>query len=135
MKNVLLFMILPFMMKAQETIHPKDSSLLKQTSVNTSSKNKARKLIESYRQRVIKGESMASLAKLYSEDRGSAKYGGKYEHIRPGKMVPEFDKVAFSLKPGEISEIFVTEFGYHFIQLISRTGETINFRHILVTHK
>lgn len=96
-------------------------------------KNDARKLTEYYRQRVLRGESMSSIAKLYSEDIGSAINGGLYNNIVRGMMVPEFDKVAFSLKPNEISEVFETQFGFHFIQLISRKGGTISFRHLLIT--
>jgi len=96
-------------------------------------KKDAKKLAEYYRQRVLRGESMASLAKLYSEDPGSASNGGRYNGIIKGMMVPEFEKVAFSLKPNEISEVFETEFGFHFIQLISRKGDTLSLRHILIT--
>ena len=96
-------------------------------------KNDARKLTEYYRQRVLRGESMSSIAKLYSEDIGSAINGGLYNNIVRGMMVPEFDRVAFSLKPNEISEVFETQFGFHFIQLISRKGGTISFRHLLIT--
>ena len=96
-------------------------------------KNDARKLTEYYRQRVLRGESMSSIAKLYSEDIGSAINGGLYNNIVRGMMVPEFDRVAFSLKPNEISEVFETQFGFHFIQLLSRKGGTISFRHLLIT--
>lgn len=96
-------------------------------------KKDAKKLCEYYRQRVLRGESMASIAKLYSEDPGSAPNGGQYNGIVKGMMVPEFEKVAFSLKPGEISEVFETEFGFHFIQLISRKGDVLSLRHLLIT--
>lgn len=96
-------------------------------------KKDAKKLAEYYRQRVIRGESMASIAKLYSEDPGSAANGGRYDGITKGMMVPEFEKVAFSLKPNEISEVFETEYGFHFIQLISRKENTISLRHVLIT--
>ncbi len=93
----------------------------------------AKKLAEYYRQRVIKGESMASIAKLYSEDPGSASNGGEYDGIVKGIMVAEFEKVAYSLKPGEISEVFETQFGFHFIQLLSNKNDTLNLRHVLIT--
>lgn len=96
-------------------------------------KKDAKKLCEYYRQRVLRGENMASIAKLYSEDPGSAQNGGQYNGIVKGMMVPEFEKVAFSLKPGEISEVFETEFGFHFIQLISRKGDVLSLRHLLIT--
>jgi peptidyl-prolyl cis-trans isomerase SurA len=96
-------------------------------------KKDAKKLCEYYRQRVLKGESMASIAKLYSEDPGSAPNGGQYDGVVPGMMVAGFEKVAYSLKPGEISEVFETPFGFHFIQLISRKGDTLSLRHLLIT--
>lgn len=99
----------------------------------TSLKKDAKKLCEYYRQRVVKGESMASIAKLYSEDPGSAPNGGQYNGITPGMMVPEFEKVAYRLKTGEVSEVFETKFGFHFIQLISRKGDTLSLRHLLIT--
>ena len=95
----------------------------------------ARKLAEYYRQRVLKGESMSSIAKLYSEDPGSANNGGQYNGVTPGMMVPEFEKVAYRLKTGEVSEVFETQFGFHFIQLISRNGDTLNLRHVLITRE
>lgn len=96
-------------------------------------KKDAKKICEYYRQRVLKGESMASIARLYSEDPGSAPNGGQYTNVVPGMMVAEFEKVAYSLKPGEISEVFETQYGFHFIQLISRTGNTLSLRHLLIT--
>ena len=97
-------------------------------------KKDARKLAEYYRQRVLRGESMSSIAKLYSEDPGSANNGGQYNNVVRGMMVPEFEKVAFSLlKLNDISEVFETSYGFHFIQLISRKNETLNLRHLLIT--
>lgn len=96
-------------------------------------KKDAKKLAEYYRMRVMRGESMASIAKLYSEDPGSAPNGGLYVGIKRGMMVPEFEKVAFSLKPNEISEVFETEFGFHFIQLVSRKNDVLSLRHVLIT--
>ena len=100
------------------------------------SDEEARELIENYRQRVMSGESMETMAMLYSEDPGSAKKGGLYKNLTKGKFVIEFEKVAFGLNnPGEISEVFKTEFGYHFIQLVARKGETVDVRHILIKTK
>jgi hypothetical protein len=93
------------------------------------------KLIESYRQRVINGESMSDLAIKYSEDPGSAENGGRYDNIALGMMVPEFENVAFRLKPNEVSEVFKTQYGFHFVQLIARRGNLIDLRHILVIPK
>ena len=107
------------------------------TKVNTLAfhhlKKDARKLAEYYRMRVVRGESMSSITKLYSEDPGSAVNGGLYTNVIRGMMVPEFEKVAFNLKPGEISEVFETSYGFHFIQLLSRKGETLSLRQLLIT--
>jgi len=66
--------------------------------------------------RAAKGTNFADLAKKYSEDPGSKEKGGEYTFSR-GKMVKEFEDTAFSLKPGEISEIIETKYGYHIIML------------------
>ena len=95
-------------------------------------KTLAKEKIESYRQRVLKGENMATLATLYSEDPGSVKTGGMYYNIARGQFVPEFESVAFNMQPGEVSEVFETQYGFHFVQLVARRGDLIDVRHILV---
>ena len=50
-------------------------------------------------------------------------------------MVPEFESVAFNLKPGDISNVFETKYGFHFIELIDRKGDLLNLRHLLVIPK
>jgi len=109
--------------------------IVKMPPVNPQAKADARTAIESYRDRVLKGESMSVLAALYSEDPGSAKNGGRYESVMRGVMVPEFEATAFRLKKGEISEVFETPYGFHFIELIARKGETVDLRHILIAPK
>lgn len=109
--------------------------IVKMPPVNEQAKADARAAIESYRERVLKGESMSVLAALYSEDPGSAKNGGRYESVMRGVMVPEFEAVAFRLKKGEVSEVFETPYGYHFIEMIARKGETVDLRHILIAPK
>jgi peptidyl-prolyl cis-trans isomerase SurA len=109
--------------------------LVKKPPITDEEKKAVRAQLEVYRQRVVNGESMAVLAALYSEDPGSAKNGGRYESIMRGQMVPEFEAVAFRLKTGEISEIFETTYGYHFIQLVTRKGESVDLRHILMSPK
>lgn len=111
------------------------SQILIQPKVSAEAKQLAREQLESYRKRVLNGESMSVLAALYSEDPGSAKNGGKYENVARGMMVPEFEAVAFKLKPNEVSEIFETPYGYHFIQLIAKKGELVDLRHILIIPK
>lgn len=86
---------------------------------------------EELRKRVINGESMAVLAGLYTEDGGSKMDRGLIKNMTKGMMVPEFEATAFRLKEGEISNVFETNYGYHFIQLIARKGELLDVRHIL----
>jgi len=84
---------------------------------------------------VEEGASFATKAILYSEDPGSANNGGQYLKVQRGKMVKEFDAVAFNLEEGEISEPFKTEFGYHIIKLDKRRGQELDLRHILISLK
>lgn len=109
--------------------------LVKNPPVTDIEKTQVREQLEVYRQRVLKGESMSVLAALYSEDPGSAKNGGRYESVMRGQFVPEFEAVAFRLKAGEVSEIFSTTYGFHFIQLVARKGESVDVRHILMSPK
>ena len=109
--------------------------LVKKPVVSEEAKRAAREKLEGYRQRVLAGENMSVIAALYTEDPGSANKGGRYDGIARGVFVPEFEAVAFRLKPGDISEIFESPFGYHFMQLIARRGELVDIRHILVTAK
>ncbi len=70
--------------------------------------------------RVKAGEDFATLAKQYSKDPGSAAVGGDLNFFPKGQMVPAFDAAAFALKPGEVSELVETEFGYHIIKMTER---------------
>jgi len=78
------------------------------------------------------GEDFATLAREFSEDPGSARYGGELGYAARGTMVPEFEAAAMTMKPGEISKPIETDFGFHLIQLIDRRGNEFNARHILI---
>lgn len=74
-------------------------------------------------------EDFASLAKQYSEDEGSKNNGGEYTFTK-GDMVKEFENASFALKPGEISDLVKTEYGYHIIKLeaiVHEKGQTMSF--------
>jgi peptidyl-prolyl cis-trans isomerase D len=66
------------------------------------------------------GGDFAALAKKYSEDEASAKQGGDLDFFPKGKMMPEFDEVAFSLQPGEVSGLVKTQYGFHIIKVTDK---------------
>jgi len=98
-------------------------------------KNKARELAEALLDSVKKGADFAALAKKYSDDPGSAANGGDLGSVKRGVFYPEFEAVAFSLTPGQISKVVESPVGFHIIQLIDRRGESIHCRHILIKVK
>ncbi len=87
---------------------------------------------ELLRLRVKGGEDFATLARLYSEDPGSASEGGDLGFFDRTVMVKEFTAQAFKLKPEEVSAVFETEHGFHILQVIERRGEQVQARHILI---
>lgn len=87
---------------------------------------------ESMRLRIKGGESFETLARLYSQDPGSAADGGDLGFFDRTVMAKEFTAMAFKLKEGELSPVFETEFGFHILQVIERRGEQVRARHILV---
>lgn len=103
--------------------------------ISEEQKDKLRDKLNSFRERVYKGEDFKMLATLYSDDPGSATRGGELGFVNRGDLVPEFERAAFRLKEGEISEVIESQFGFHIVQLIERRGEQINVRHILLKSK
>ena len=78
----------------------------------------------------VAGKSFETMARIHSDDPGSASQGGKIEASR-GMMVPQFESTVFKLKVGEVSDIIETQYGYHIIKLISRKGDDYTCLHIL----
>src|SRR5690554_4025830 len=89
--------------------------------------------LEGIRQEIIDGKDFGTMARLYSQDPGSAADGGEYPFSDRNTWVKEFTKTAFKLKPGEISNVFETEFGYHILEVLERRGEQVRVRHLLRT--
>ena len=96
--------------------------------------NRIKNQLRDYTERVNKGEtSFQTLARLYSEDTGSARQGGELGYMGRGMLDPAFAAAAFNLTdPKKLSKVVESEFGYHIIQFIDRRGDKINCRHILI---
>jgi peptidyl-prolyl cis-trans isomerase SurA len=98
-------------------------------------KDKVVKQLLEIRGRLLRGESFGELARLYSEDPGSATRGGELPFYRRGELAPEFEATAMTMKPGELSMPVKTDFGYHLIELIEKRGNLFKSRHILIIPK
>ena len=103
--------------------------------ISQTQKDKLRERLNIFRDRVYNGEDFQMLATLYSDDPVSASKGGELGFVNRGDLVPEFERAAFRLRQGEISEVIESKFGFHIIQLIERRGDQINVRHILLRPK
>lgn len=88
------------------------------------------KLLE-YRQRILEGENIGALARLYSMDPGTARSGGELATDINQLVYPIVD-ILESLKPGNVSEIVESEYGYHIVELISLKENIVHFRQILL---
>ena len=95
---------------------------------------RVKKELRDFTERINKGETtFSTLARLYSEDPGSARRGGEYGFTGRGELTPEFANVVFNLTdPKKISKVFETEYGFHIAQLIEKRGDRISYRHILM---
>lgn len=89
------------------------------------------RLIE-LRERIVSGEKFSTLARIYSQDPGSAMRGGELGLTSRSVFWPAFSDAAMALKVGQVSQIVETPDGFHIIQLIEREGDMFNARHILI---
>jgi len=104
--------------------------------VDDSEKERLKKELADYRKSIMDGTyKFGAIAGLISQDPETAKKGGEVGFVRRGMLVPEFDAAAFSMKEGEITEPFESQFGVHVMQLIERRGDEYNCRHILMVPK
>ncbi|MFA6591848.1 MAG: peptidylprolyl isomerase [Bacteroidales bacterium] len=84
------------------------------------------------RERIINGEKFSTLARIYSEDEGSARKGGELGMASKSIFWPAFSDAAMALKPGVISQIVETPDGFHIIEVLEKKGDMFNARHILM---
>src|SRR5438093_5128282 len=90
-----------------------------------------KKKAEDVLKQVKKGGKFEDLAKKYSEDRGSKDKGGDLSWITQGQTVPEFEKTAFSLTPGQVSDLVKTQYGCHIIKVVEKeTAHTKPFEEV-----
>ena len=96
-------------------------------------KDEAYRLLGDVRKSIVdKKVSFEEMAKEYSADYGSAKIGGDLGTFGRGKMVPEFEEMAFKTPVGGISPIFESQFGFHIMYVYDRVGEQVSAKHILI---
>ena len=88
--------------------------------------------INALRAEIGGGAKFEDVAKRESSDSVSAAQGGSLGKSTRGRLVPEFEKVAYALGTGEVSQPVLTQFGYHLIKLDARAGDTLSLRHILL---
>jgi peptidyl-prolyl cis-trans isomerase C len=114
----------PNFFKQPETVRASHILIKIDPRADNSQKNKARREIEKVQERLKKGEDFATLARQFSEGPSKTK-GGDLGFFKRGQMVKPFEEAAFALKPGEVSDIVETQFGYHLIKVFEKKPETV----------
>lgn len=111
------------------------AQIVKVAKVSEAQESVTRGELIAIRNRILSGEDWATLAKQYSTDPSVLTNGGEMGWSGRGRMVPEYEAMAFKLKQNEISMPFKSPFGFHIMQLIDRRGNEYNSRHILISPK
>jgi len=102
---------------SEETIRARHILIRVEKNATLKDKSAALKKIKEIQDKIKNGADFAEMAKEYSQDPGSSSRGGDLGYFTHGDMVPEFEKVAFSLETGKVSEPVLTDFGYHLIRV------------------
>lgn len=111
--------------KTPEMVRARHILIKVNKSASEEEKKRAREKVEDILKRIKTGEDFAKLASEFSDDPGSKNKGGDLGFFPKGRMVPDFEKVAFSLKPGEVSDIVETPFGFHIIKVEERKDSVL----------
>jgi peptidyl-prolyl cis-trans isomerase C len=117
----------PDQFKQDESIRASHILIRVDEKAEAAARAKAKATIEQVLKKAKAGEDFGKLAQQYSQD-GSAAQGGDLGYFPRAQMVPAFSDAAFALKPGEISGVVTTQFGYHIIKLVDRKpGRVVPF--------
>ena len=109
------------------------SHIVRMPEVTPEAREEAMEIITTIRDSVVAGgSSFEEMARLFSEDPGSASQGGLYQDMPLSELVPEFAAVAARSQVGEISRVFESRFGLHFLRVNARRGDRIDYNHILI---
>lgn len=111
------------------------AQIVKVAETSAAQKAATRNQLLDIRSRILAGENFGELARKHSNDPSVLSNNGEMGWVGRGRMVPEYEAVAFRLKPGEISMPFESPFGMHIMQLIERRGNEYNSRHVLISPK
>lgn len=103
--------------REEESVHASHILIRVDEKADAATRAKARKQIESLDRQARKGADFAALAQKNSQDPGSAPRGGDLGFFARGQMVPAFEQAAFATKPGQLSGVVETPFGYHLIKV------------------
>ncbi len=103
--------------KSPEMVRARHILIKAEPGASDEEKKKSKARAEEVLQRLKKGEDFAKLAAEVSDDTGTKAKGGDLDFFPKGTMIPAFDEAAFSLKPGELSKVVETEYGYHIIKV------------------
>ncbi len=109
------------------------SHILLKPEPNEETKQEAREKLAEIRNDIVKGfNTFEEMARVHSDDPGSARQDGNLGEFGRGEMLPAFEEVAYSLDTNQISEVFESAFGYHIIRLEDKIGDRVNASHILI---
>lgn len=103
--------------------------------IDIEEENRVKAQLRELKERIENGANFTSLAVIYSEEPGVDRTGGELPFYGRGELDPAYATAAFNLKPGVISNVVQSEFGFHIIQLVDRQGEKVKTRHILMRPK
>ncbi|MBP6386553.1 MAG: peptidylprolyl isomerase [Pseudarcicella sp.] len=118
---------LPYLSPEVEVGH-----IIRLAKVTKAQKSELLSRLNDYKNQVNKGANFEDLAMKHSEDIGSGKKGGDLGFAKRGQMVAPFEAAALKLKPGEMSEVIESEFGFHLIKMVEIRGQEYHVKHILL---